>query len=97
MGGRLTGIGPKIVKQAVGHPKIEKGVPLPPAGGGRNGGQSMFANMTVGDSMFLVGRKADRVLNTASTYGHRHSPRWRFSVRTVVENGLAGVRVWRVE
>lgn len=73
--------------------KIDKGVPIPPHG---NAGSKKYPilSMEVGDSFFAPGKKptANMAMSKA-----RKTLGYRFSQRAVVENGVAGVRVWRVE
>ena len=75
--------------------KIDKDVPCPPKqrGGGRPP-QYPFAELEVGDSFFAPG-------TTTKTFGGTVSnTRRRLGItlvtRTVEEDGVSGVRVWRV-
>ena len=54
-----------------------------------------FRDMAVGDSVFLAG-KAGRVMSAASrTFAYRNRD-YDFTSRNVCEDGVDGVRVWRV-
>jgi hypothetical protein len=72
--------------------KIDKGVPLPPTKHGTK--KYPFGEMEVGDSVFFAGNTSDKI---SSAYAYYQRNGKRFANRTVIENGLSGVRVWRVE
>jgi hypothetical protein len=84
------------------EPRIDKGVPLPPArrgngarkGGGRRWARTL-ARMEVGDSFFLAGFTADQARNAMYYSTEKYSA--TIAVRPVVERGVAGVRVWRTK
>lgn len=71
---------------------IEKGVPLPAPAGARN--KYPWRTMEVGDSFFVAnistGGFGGTLAGAAARSGHR------FTQRTVTENGVRGVRVWRI-
>lgn len=73
--------------------KIDKGVPLPPSRGGSIPGQrrSVFWEMDIGDSVFLMGET-----NLGGRVHHQRQAGWKFAERRVVENGIKGIRVWRI-
>ena len=70
--------------------KIEKNVPLP-----RSRSKYPWTEMEVGDSFFVPGRDGDAVIGCfgkqAKDWG------WKFSARTRHEQGIFGVRVWRIK
>lgn len=80
---------------------IEKGIEMPAHTSRRR--RYPFTDMEVGDSFFvpLDGRKAENLASSIS--GSARSGRAarangrRYVTRTVVENGVKGVRCWRVE
>lgn len=72
--------------------KVEKGVPLPSSHGGP---LYPWADLDVGDSFFVAGKSSSSI-NTSLTWANRKAPVQRFVSRTVTENGVKGVRVWRV-
>lgn len=56
-----------------------------------------FDKMGVGDSFFVagaVGKDRDTLRSSASSRGKRHG--MKFTTRTVTEDGVKGVRIWRV-
>jgi hypothetical protein len=65
--------------------KIDKGVPLPPPRG-----KYPYARMEVGESCFIPGI-------TQYGVGLQHLKPKKFARHVVTENGVRGVRVWRVE
>ena len=67
--------------------EITKGVPAPR---GRKS-KYPFRDMDVGDSFFAPGSSVIGIHGCA----RRHRP-MRFTCRSVVENGIAGIRVWRI-
>lgn len=73
-------------------PKIEKGVPLPLARGSGSGAPWPFDEMEVGDSFFATQISTSSLL----TFARRHRPK-RFTTRKVTENGVTGIRIWRIE
>lgn len=67
---------------------ITKGMPAPR---GRRA-KYPFRDMEIGDSFFAPGSSVIGIHGCA----RRHRP-MRFTCRTVVEDGVAGIRVWRIE
>ena len=68
---------------------IEKGIPIPQR---KIDAKYPFREMQVGDSFFTSG--------TPASYFSLHIRLLRpkkFSCRTVVENGVKGLRIWRIE
>jgi hypothetical protein len=72
--------------------EIDKNVPLPPNAGKPGGGKYPWASMEIGDSFFAPGKVGARV----ATAGKRGGGQSKFTIRTVTENGVRGVRVWRI-
>lgn len=68
---------------------IEKDIPLPPL---HHSAKFPFGIMEVGDSFLAVGVTAASLHQSM----RRYRPR-RYVARTVVEAGVRGMRVWRVE
>jgi len=68
--------------------KIDKNVPIPM---GTRNLKYPLGSLEVGDSFFF------ETANTNSLGGvfSQHKPK-KFSVRTLTENGVKGIRVWRV-
>lgn len=68
--------------------KIEKNVPMP-----RSMPRSKFpfASMEVGDSCFL-----EKEISCIHAYTRHLKPK-KFSGRTVTEDGIKGIRIWRIE
>ncbi len=75
--------------------QIDKNVPLPPA----RGRKYPFADMLPGDSAFFPGEhKRDKqhpAFMSARNYVKRKG--WRMVARSVVEAGVKGIRIWRME
>lgn len=69
-------------------PKIDKNIP-PPARNRRE--KYPFKDMGVGDSFFCQRARSASILNCARKYRP-----WTFTTRTVVENGVRGIRTWRI-
>jgi hypothetical protein len=85
---------PSIVRPGTGLERkredeieITKGVPTPHRGRSKY----PFRHMELGDSFFAPGGTVIGLHGCA----RRHRP-MRFTCRSVVENGVAGVRVWRI-
>ena len=75
---------------------IEDDIPIPPKGGGGNRlGTSPLDNIAVGQSVFYAGRSQKIV--SSVFYGVAKRTGHKFTTRKVTENGVAGVRVWRIE
>lgn len=71
--------------------KIEKNIP-PPTSNGKT--KYPFHEMEVSDRIFVPCE--DRSPATAAyTYGSRHGV--KFTVRKVTEDGVVGLRIWRIE
>ena len=67
---------------------ITKGLPTPHRGRAKY----PFRDMEIGDSFFARGASVIGLHGCA----RRHRPK-RFTCRSLVENGVAGVRVWRIQ
>ena len=68
--------------------KIEKGIPLSSAKSHR---KYPFAEMDVGDSVFIDGGESTNIANR-----YMYLKPKKFSVRKAEKEGVSGVRVWRV-
>lgn len=68
--------------------KIDKGIPAPASGRHL---KYPFAMMEIGDSFFVPTTTSSNILVCA----YKHRPK-RFTTRSVVENGVRGIRVWRI-
>lgn len=82
--------------------KFDKGIPIPKGRG--TTGSGLYVGMEVGDSFFrplpdglTMEKHQTRTINSASSWGRRQSPRQKFTTRAVEENGVKGIRVWRIE
>lgn len=69
--------------------KIDKGVPMPKPAWGKL--SELCKSMEVGDSVFFPGRSSGSLAGSLVRFGYK------FAKRTVTENGVKGVRVWRIE
>ena len=65
--------------------RIDQNVPIPARKTDR---KYPFATMEIGESFFLAGK--------SDIQYHSYKPR-KFVKRVVTENGVKGVRVWRIE
>lgn len=71
--------------------QIDKNVPLPPRAGG-----SELDAFTVGDSTFFPGKSIDVISAKGRVHAQRRADGRKYTARTVTENGVSGVRLWRV-
>lgn len=75
--------------------EIESGIPMPQPAVKTTGLSAAARKMQVGDSVFLTG------VESMSLGGRLESVKrgtgFKFSSRTVTENGVKGCRVWRTE
>jgi hypothetical protein len=69
--------------------KIEIGVPMP----GRQ--KYPLEDIKIGQSFFVPNQTAKKISPPIYGWGHRNAR--KFTLRTVTESGVKGVRVWRVE
>lgn len=74
--------------------KIDRDVPVPEFVD-RRPNKYPWREMEVGDSIFIPSMTAPRIGGTLHPF-QRRSGR-RFTCRTCTENGVDGVRVWRIE
>ena len=80
--------------------KIDKGVPMPSAFAAKE--RFPWLEMAVGDSFFApnyaqskhMRKNGEKTLST--TFPRTKVPGSKWVTRTVTENGIRGVRVWRV-
>ena len=71
---------------------FDKNVPIPPA---LTGPDNKYAPMEVGDSYFFPGLKNNQAAARFSSYRKRFG--WKIATRSLTENGVQGIRVWRVK
>ena len=73
---------------------VQSGIPIPPVSRTR---ASIYpwSTMSDGDSFFVPQKTKKQFTSTAGTAGKRYGFKTR--VAEVQENGVSGVRVWRVE
>lgn len=70
--------------------RVNSDVPLP-----THLGKYPFGEMKVGDSIFVPGREQGmRATKAAHTFGYTHG--LKFTTRSTNEDGVMGVRIWRV-
>lgn len=74
--------------------KIDKGVPIPKAELGRNR-KYPWDELQVGDSFFVPGKTRATFNGFASRFKKTHGI--HFTLRTVTENDIKGVRIWRIK
>ena len=76
--------------------EIEDGVPLPD-GEGRGGRPTIYplADLEVGQSFFAAGKSTSNLSSAWNTPGVKRLGR-EFTSQSTVENGVEGVRVWRI-
>lgn len=72
--------------------KIDKNVALPTSGANA---KYPFADLSIGDSFFAPGRTSAQI-SPCTAHAQRERG-GKFTARTVTENGVKGVRVWRIE
>lgn len=75
--------------------QIDKDIPLPPSRSRLDG--STWALFKVGDSSFFPGGDQRELSSRAGSYGRQCHPQRKFATRSVTENGVKGIRVWRIE
>lgn len=74
-------------------PQIQSNIPLPPASTTRR--RWAFSDMAIGDSFFDTAHPKT-IMNAAKAWRLRNDPSVRFASRSVTEDGVRGIRVWRV-
>lgn len=75
--------------------QIDKNVPVPSDIAGR-GKRSIFADMVPGDSIFFPNDNITTIVSRAGAWVRNSKNGWKFTSRTVTENGVKGVRCWRI-
>jgi hypothetical protein len=85
---RMDENGPSRVINGI---RIDKGVALPTRGG------FPFAEMEVGDSIFVPNRGTNSVANAANSFKRSRKLDWSFITRGVTESGQDGTRIWRIK
>ena len=73
--------------------KIDKGIPLPAAVGGRKPKYPLL-DMQIGDS-FFVAKPPSVMYATTSYYSKKYGG--EFTLAKWEENGVSGTRIWRVK
>lgn len=79
-------------------PTIEKGIPLPPkvvVKPSPTTMQDFYRSLEVGDSVFFPNITKRAGGGKVSNAG-KALPSARFGIREVIENGVTGIRMWRV-
>lgn len=70
--------------------KVDNGIPLPPRSGGKKHGISKYPKLDVGQSFFST-------ITTGHVSMKNVWPEQKFARRKVIENGVEGIRIWRIE
>ena len=89
-----------IAKPSVGDatPRIDKGIPMPAARFNEGHPFSILRKLETGDSVFfrgvIAGSNAYKVLSNRMSY-LQNTQGFILTVRSVIEGGSKGVRVWR--
>lgn len=73
--------------------EVQSGVPIPAKKGGRPP-RYPWRDLAVGDSFFIPAALRPVVASASRNNARRNGGRFR--VLTMVENGIKGVRVWRI-
>ncbi len=76
------------------------GVPLPPATRGKaaqNSTTGIIRNLPVDGSKFFAGKKYNQIGNLIQAAKQKKPFGFSLALREVTENGVDGVRVWRVD
>lgn len=81
------------------EPVIEEGVAPPRAGRDLRRWRDQFPvdSLKRGQSIFVTGMKRSAVSAYCSRLGKQYDPPKVFQTHVVTENGVEGVRVWRIE
>jgi hypothetical protein len=77
--------------------QIDKGVPIPAIGsrGGKPNLTALIRSLEVGDSFFITGKSLG-LINSTAYQARISTPGLKITQRTITENGVEGIRVWRV-
>jgi len=73
---------------------IDKGVPIPKARSPRH--TYPLHDMKRGDSFFVPGKRPCDLSGALKNIRDQHEG-WQFTSRSVTEDGVEGVRVWRIK
>ena len=75
---------------------IDKNVPMPSPGRAGSHGNARYPwrEMAVGDSIFMKLPEAENMSAAARFFAYSNKE-YGFTSRTVVEDGVKGIRVWR--
>ena len=79
-------------------PTIDKGIPLPPkvvVKPSPTTMQDFYRSMEIGDSVFFPGINK-RAAGGKAANASKALPSARFAIRATDENGVSGIRMWRV-
>jgi len=76
--------------------EIEKNIPIPGKKGGNRNLRYPWDKMEVNDSVFITGKSQQTISHAAKEWTRRNNLSKKFTTRIVTENGVKGVRVWRV-
>lgn len=79
------------------HFELTNTIPIPKKRHPGRRAKYPFRVMRAGDSFFVPNMKAHTVYQAAKNAAKRDSRGLKFVVRTTVEGGVAGTRVWRTE
>lgn len=75
--------------------RVDRGIPLPETRNVGRKGKYPWRQMQPGDSFFVANAPTNRLGACARSF-RRTRPNTDFTARKVVENGVQGVRVWRI-
>lgn len=77
---------------------VDKKVPLPQRLSRPKRSKYPLEHLNVTDSFFVPHAKSTSFSGTVQNFrlSHPDKAHWKFTVRTVTENGVEGVRLWRI-
>ena len=79
------------------HYELTNTIPVPKKTHPGRRAKYPFRVMRAGDSFFVPNMKATTLYQAAKNAAKRDGRGFKFVVRTTVEGGVAGTRVWRTE
>ena len=87
---------PKKAESAIKNYTIEKGIPLPPPIRTPGARRPIWFDLAKGDSLFFPNGDVQKLTSASGNWGKRHGGK-KFARRIWEQDGIKGVRVWRIK
>lgn len=77
--------------------KVEENIPLPPSATMKGSSKYPFKKLEIGDSFFIPVKEGKAIESLQRSIISTNQTGIKITTRTIAENGVRGIRTWRVK